>query len=274
MTRTYRGSSFDEANAIVRETKDVREAVVSMLEMYLELSAKMQEFEDIFSIKILSAAAELFAIRTRRKRLEIAVRRIQTRHADGEYGSEDELKDDIETALEFPDVVEDPTAMEAPPDGDGAELDAITKERIHRAFRRIVLPRVHSDTSDADVSEFEVAWSAYKSRDYTLMEAFVIRYQDDIGVSEGDRRLTPAELRERLKAYQKAHRRLDRRLAVLQQEVTVAEIKAPEWARERIEVQAEKFRQSILEEAERIRDLEEALESLLGGGVNGNRHHG
>lgn len=267
MSPSYsRSPQYDEAAAIVRETKDVQDTVVSALIQYLELSERMREFEDTFSTQILSAAGELFMMRTRRKQLEVELKRIQAKLDNGEYKNDEEIMEEVDAALEFPEV--DATGVDAITDmlgSDGSiELDSVTKERIYRSFRRIVLPRVHSDTSDAGFSEFEIAYAAYKSKDYTLMEAFVIRYQDDIGLEEDGQLLTLMQLSTRLKEYQAAQKRLGDRLSVLQREITSAEIKAPERARRRMEEQGEKFRQAIMEEAEKLRRLQNSLESLAG----------
>ncbi|MGH3377866.1 MAG: hypothetical protein ACRDP6_24345 [Actinoallomurus sp.] len=239
---------------------------MSALIQYLELSERMREFEDTFSTQILSAAGELFMMRTRRKQLEVELKRIQAKLDNGEYKNDEEIMEEVDAALEFPEV--DATGVDAITDmlgSDGSiELDSVTKERIYRSFRRIVLPRVHSDTSDAGFSEFEIAYAAYKSKDYTLMEAFVIRYQDDIGLEEDGQLLTLMQLSTRLKEYQAAQKRLGDRLSVLQREITSAEIKAPERARRRMEEQGEKFRQAIMEEAEKLRRLQNSLESLAG----------
>ncbi|HEX6472985.1 MAG TPA: hypothetical protein VF069_28100 [Streptosporangiaceae bacterium] len=265
-----RSPQYDEAAAIVRETKDVQDAVVSALIQYLELSERMREFEDAFSAQILSTAGELFMMRTKRKQLEAAYDRIRKKMNNGEYGDDGEIREDVDAALQFLDIEAD--ALDAVPGEqnrtsgwtDSDELDTATKERIYRAFRRIVLPRVHSDTSDADVSEFEVAFFAYQSRDYTVMEAFVIRYRENIGLEEDGQLLTLAQLTTRLKEYQSAQKRLDNRLRVMHKEVTSAEIKAPEQARKRMEEQGEKFRQAIMDEAAKLRGLQESLESLAG----------
>ena len=271
MPRNYpKSPQYDESAAIVRETKDVQGAVESVLIQYLELSERMREFEDTFSAQILSAANELFVMRGQRKQLELAYRRIQAKLDRGEYLSDNDIKEEVEAALELSEadvtgLDELSEALTRKLDGnDSGELDTVTKERIYRAFKRIVLPRVHSDTSDADFSEFEVAYKAYKSKDYTLMEAFVIRYRDNIGLEEDGQLLTLAQLTTRLKEYQAAWKRLDNRLGVLQREVTSAEIKAPEQARKRMEEQGEKFRQAIIDEAEELRELQSNLESLIG----------
>lgn len=265
-----RSPQYDEAAAIVRETKDVQDAVVSALIRYLELSEQMSEFEDTFSSQVLSAASELFLLRTQRKRLEAAYRRIQAKVDNGEYRNADEIREEVAAALEFSEL--DINGLDDGPDGlnrhpsgrDSDELDAVTKERIYRAFRRIVLLRVHPDTSDADFPEFEVACAAYEARDYTLMEAFVIRYRDELGLEEDGQLLTIAQLTTRLREYQAAQKRLDNRLLVLQREITSFEVRAPEQARRQMEEQGEKFRRNIIEESEKIRALQSSLEALAG----------
>lgn len=260
-----RDSRYRESAAIVRDTKDTQDAVTSILIKYLELSESMRAFEDTFSTQILSTASELFSARTRRKRLEAAYENIRVGINNGEYEDDDQLQKAVDDTLKLIDVDLDDlhrTPVLKPNGNDDDEFDPVSKERIYRAFRRIVLPRVYPDTSDADYSEFEAAFTAYETRDYTLMEAFVIRYWDDIGLEEDGNVLTTAQLKTRLKEYQAAQNRLENRLNVLRREVTTTELRAPEQARRRLEEQGQKFRQAILEEADRIRELQDSLRSL------------
>lgn len=257
-----RSPRYDGAAAIVRETKEVQAAVVSALREYLELTERMREFEDTFSAQVLSAAGELFHLRTHRKRLEAAYRRIWAKRENGEYGDDEDIAKDVASALEFPEPDEaGPFAGTGEPVRD-EELDAVTRERIYRAFRRIVLPRVHADTSDADASEFEVAYAAYESRDYTLMAAFIITYAGEIGLEQDGEVLNHARLAARLADFRAARKRLDARLQVLRQEITSIEVRAPDQARERMAKQGERLRRAITEESERIRELERRLELL------------
>uniref|UniRef100_UPI003F496F0E hypothetical protein n=1 Tax=Nocardia suismassiliense TaxID=2077092 RepID=UPI003F496F0E len=261
-----------EMTAIVEKTNDVRRAVMSALINYLGLSQRLRALEDTFEEQILNTAGELYLLKNQRKRLEAAFERIQAKVDKGEYVNAGELEEEVAAVLESCDSEFDPELDGTPdaeavaqipkPEHEDEVLDEATKERIYRTFRRIVLPRVHSDTSDADLSEFEVAFAAYRSRDYTLMEAFVIRYQDDIGAEQDGNVLTLAQLTTRLQEYQDAQKRLDNRMLGLQRTAATAELKAPQQARERMEKQGHRLRQEILAESERIRELETRLESL------------
>ncbi|WP_063935860.1 hypothetical protein [Actinokineospora spheciospongiae] len=269
-----RSSQHGGSATLVRQTKDVQTAVVSALLRYIELTVKMREFEDLFSSQVVSTAAELFMVREQRKRLEREYRRIQQKVAQGDYDTADEIKAEVDEALRSFDGVAAPAGSEAAPEPGGYEgerIDAATKARIVREFKRTVLPNVHSDTSEAEFSEFEVAYSAYRSRDYTLMEALVIQYRGEIGLEEDGQPLTLRQLQTRLADYRAAQKRLDERLRSLEQDVTSAEVSAPDQARKRMEEQRERFLHAIAEEADKVRDLQDLLRDLAATARNRSR---
>lgn len=255
----------DDAAIIVRKTKDVQASVISSLTQYLDLAARMREFEDTFSAQILGVAGELVLLRRKRRNLEAEYGRIKNKLDEGKYHNADEIAEDVGKALESADVDSLDPSPGRPEDTDPYEaerFDTATRQRIVRAFKRIVLHSVHPDTSDAEYSEFEAAYSAYQARDYTLMEAFVIRYRGEVGFEEDGQLLTLAQLTTRLSQYQAAEKRLDARLRALQRNATPAELNSPEQAIRRIEEQGEKFQQAITEEAERVRNLQNRLRAL------------
>jgi hypothetical protein len=250
----------------VRRTNEVREHVVRTLKEHLELSARMREFERTFDAQVLHTARQLHELIAEGNRLQEEYGRIKVKAARGGYASPDELERDVHAVLTAVDDEPEPIEATAPPVPGGEDLDGATMRRILREFRRVVLPNVHADTSDAAFPEFEAALSAYESKDYVLMEAFVIRHRGPVGPSDDDGRpLAPDESRTRLGRYDDAARRLDRRHRALRREVTDAELHDSAEARERIERQAEQFRRAIYDEAARVRRLRLDLETLTEG---------
>jgi hypothetical protein len=261
----------------VREIDNVRARVVLALEDYIELSDRMRRLEAAFSVQVLHTAARLNETIARRRRLEAEYERIRAKLERGGYASAEALYEEVCEALvtietEHPDAgagtgaepgAEAGAETESTDPFDRAalaeeekELDAAVKARIVRDFKRVVLPNVHADTSDMPYAVFDVAHSAYKARDYTLMEAFVIRFRI---VPEQDAGANLAQ-------YLAAERRLDRRLRMLRQAATFDELNdTEEAANQRMRRQSEEFRRAIDEETERLADVRTALQALLHG---------
>lgn len=261
----------------MREIDNVRARVVLALDDYIELSDRMRRLEAAFSVQVLHTAARLHETIRRRKQLEAEYERIRGKLERGGYASAEALYEDVCEALvtvetEHPDSgtgadQEPGDSDDAGPDDvgpfdrsalaeDEKELDTAVKARIVRDFKRIVLPNVHADTSDTPYAVFDVAHSAYKARDYTLMEAFVIRF-----------RIVPEqEACSHLAQYLAAERRLDRRLRLLRQAATFDELNdTEEAANQRMREQSEEFRRAIDEECERLAEVRGALRALIHG---------
>jgi len=259
----------DEPAIIVRDTMGVRELVVTALAQYLELSVKMREFEEIFGNQVLGAASELLVLREKCKRLEMEYHRIEGGISRGRYRSLDEIQSDVDKALALPDIDDlDGPAQRADSGGpkdpsDSEYFDEAAKARIVRAFRRIVLPNVHPDTSSSEYADFEFAYSAYKNMDYTLMEALTIRYCGEVDLEQDGQLLTLMQLKARLNDYRAAYGRLDLRLRILQQNASPAELNVPEQAKQRMVEQRELFHQAIIAEAEKESDLQSRLRALV-----------
>jgi hypothetical protein len=244
------------------DVDEVRARVVRALDEYIELSDRMRGFEAAFGAHVLHTAAQLNETISHRRRLEAEYERIRAKLARGDYADAAAVEDDVRSALvttdtEHPDVGADgEPPSEAVAEELDEELDEATRERIVRDFKRIVLPSVHADTSDTPYAIFDVAYSAYKARDYTLMEAFVIRFRSLTP-------LTPEQAGALLDGYRAAERRLERRLRALRRDATYDELHDPEAARQRMRRQSEEFRRAIDEEAERLEDIRRRLQELL-----------
>lgn len=267
---------FETTAALVQATNEVRERVVRALAEYLDLSARMREFEDTFSAQVLQAAQQLHEIIEQRKRLEAECERIRSRIDRGGYDSAEEVEDDVRAVLTDHADQSDVTSSTAFPDAEEEEpgeaddgLDEATRKRIIRDFKRIVLPAVHADTSDTSFSAFEAAHSAYKARDHVVMEAFVIRYRGEIAASDEDgRAVSQDEAAASLSEYRAGAQRLDERLRAVRQHITDGELNAPEHTRLRMEQRNEQIRQAIDEEAELLIELRRRLQALVNSARN------
>jgi len=258
---------------LVEATDEVREGVVRGLAEYVGLAARMREFEDEFSAQVLHAAQQLHEVIGRRKHLEAELERIRARIDRGGYGSAGEIEDDVRAVLDAARADEAdadaaagaPGDAEEPGDATGDGLDEAARKRILRDFKRIVLPSVHADTSDTSFSDFDVAYSAYRARDFVLMEALVLQYRGPVGAAEADgRTITREQAEARLGEYQAAAWRLDDRLRALRREITQDERDHPEQTRERMRERNEQIRRAIDAEAERVQLLRRRLETLAG----------
>ena len=152
---------------LVKAANEVREQVVRTLSQYLELAARMRDFEDLFSAQVLHSEQQFLEITRNRRRLEAERDRIRARLEAGRYNTLEEIEDDVRDALAG-NWAGNEEAAAAVDDGldetaDGAELDSATKQRILRDFKRIVLPAVHADTSDASFSPTPATWSCAAS---------------------------------------------------------------------------------------------------------------
>ncbi|GAB2588062.1 hypothetical protein [Kribbella endophytica] len=243
----------------------VREQVVRTLEAYVGLSARMRRLEDAFRTQVMGAGYQLQQLIEERRRLEAELDRIRTRLADGEYADDAALAADVDAALvdtvPGPLNEDDPTASAEQHSDDG--LDELSRRRILREFKRIVLPKVHTDTSTAPPEEFEVAHAVYRERDYVLMEAFVLQYRGELGPYDDDgAELSTGQATDRLASYRAAARRLDDRLARLRADATEAELTVPDDAQHRIREQNQEFLRAIDEESATVMRLRTELENL------------
>jgi hypothetical protein len=258
--------------ALTRSANDVRDQVIQTLSSYIELSTRMRTFEELFLTQVLHPGYQLRTLIEQRERLEAECERIRSGIERGDYLNTDEIRDDVravlrdaardqwyeppEDELALPDVVEENDL--------NSGLDEHAQHRILREFRRIVLPKVHADTSDAPFEVFDVVHSAYKRRDYVLMESFLIQYRGELGpYHENGQAVSLRQAMERLSEYRSALRRLERRLELLKGNMTASERDDSRQARQRMEQQNQEFRRAIDEEAERLLKLRSYLESLV-----------
>ncbi|MEO3751678.1 hypothetical protein [Streptomyces sp. B6B3] len=263
---------------------EVRGRVVRMLGDYVALALRQRAFEELFRVRVLHAGYQLREVVEERRRLAAECDRIRAGIARGAYRDAAEVAADARRALVPPpgpdagadaDPDADPDAAPAPGaatfgrPADDAGLDESTRRRILREFRRIVLPGVHADTSDAPFEAFDAAHAAYRVRDYVLMESFVIRHRGELG---------RAEAADRLAEYRAAAGRLRHRLGLLRAECSPAELADDGGVRRRIEERSREIGRAIDAESEQVLRLRGYLTTLvdrgrLRGGVPGPGGH-
>jgi hypothetical protein len=251
--------------ARTRRANEVRGDVVRTLGSYIDVAARKQELEEAFLTRLLPAGYRLREAIDERRRLEAACRGIRAGIERGDYGDAGEIAAEVRRVLRHDAEPcdgshhEEPRAaagepQDEPPDepqDDG--LDEAERRRILGDFKRIVLPKVHADTSEAPFEVFDAAHAAYRSKDHVLMEAFVIQYRGELAACD----------RDRLARYRSAARRLRRRLRLLRESMAVPGELGDAYAlRRRIDARHKELRRAIDGEAERVLRLRACLESL------------
>ncbi len=248
------------------EANQVRGRVVRLLGEYVALALRQRAFEELFRTRVLHAGYQLREVVEERRRLAAECDRIRTGIARGGYRDAADAAADARRVLAVPrgpdpdphaDPHAAPEAVELPafarPAGDDG-LDGPARRRILRDFRRIVLPGVHADTSDAPYEAFDAAHAAYRGRDHVLMESFVIQHRGELG---------PAEAAGRLAEYRAAAGRLRHRLRLLREESSPAELADDGEARRRIEERYREIGQAIDAESEQLLRLRGHLATLV-----------
>lgn len=241
-----------------------RAAIVAALAEYRDLAATSSAALDLYRVRVLSAMHALHDTVRERRFLEQEYDRIRRAVDAGGYDAPADLADDIRRTLDRsvadePGAEADPVAAEPAP-GPAAEDfpgDEAGRRRLLGEFKRVVLPRIHSDTApDASFAEFDFAFTAYRGRDYLLLAALVAAHRDDV---EDD-----AVAAGYLGEYRRVLALLRDRVRGLRAELTAEELADPDEVRRRIEQRHERVRRAIRDEAERVTALRRLIEGLGG----------
>ena len=266
---------------LAKELNDIRRLVVDCLDDYIQLSSKLNEFENMFLTYVLLPGFQLQQSVQQRRFLEREYNRIRGAIDRGIYTDAKEIERDIEQTLRHAEIAyaykdsDQPEAEQAddsvtagiPASGmdrstPDAGIDEATQKEIIRYFKRIVLPKVHADTSDAPFEVFNAAYEAYKKRDYVLIAAFVIKYQGELHPNQEE----PAEFLDQIAKFPCEYRwvqdRLQQRLVVLKEDVITQKLDDQAESQIQMKKQNREIRRAAYEEAERIANLRECLQDL------------
>ena len=246
----------------------IREEIVAQLQELLRLQARMDELEKHYLAYILLPSYQLQASLQMRKYLEEEYRRISKAIESGLFNDPAEIEKEVREALRhadtafsyagYADSYAGSNGGSALPEGIEAdyEIDPAAKEKLIKEFKRIVLPKIHSDTSDAPFEVFNAAFEAYKKKDYLLLAAFVIQYRGDF---EDDKIRNSGHPEE----YRKVYRGLLKRVGRLREDPAMLQLQNREQVLSQMKKQNVEIRKAAMQEAELLLHLRSCLEELI-----------
>jgi hypothetical protein len=263
---------------LANDVNRTRDEIVSTLGQYNRWREQMREIELLFLANIIRPGQHLKRAIRQREHLESEYKRIYTSIQHGDYAIQQELEAEIRHVLEQSDVTVE--TIEEDQDDEWLEkeklsgrlteisvddvVEAISIEELIKEFKRVVLPKVHPDTSNTPVEIFKTVFEVYKACDPTLMEAYIIEYQGEIQPQVD---AEPLKELDQLLNTQKRHQllsiRLQRRVDRIKQELTPQEIDNPEKVQDKMIQQRQEILDRIRAEAEQILYWRGKIESLL-----------
>jgi hypothetical protein len=260
------------------EVNQARLEIVSTLEQYNAWREQMRRVEDSFLANILRPGHHLKQAIRQREHLEGEYRRILAGIQREAYPSQQELEADIRLVL----GQDEATSGTEAEDVDEEELqdedllgkleeatvedvvEAISREELVKEFKRVVLPKVHPDTSNTPVEVFKTVYEVYKKRDPLLMEAYIVEYRGEI---QPDQEADPLDsLNQMQKSRERILRlfaRLQRRVDRLKQDLTAQEKQDPGSVQENLQQQRQEILARIQSEAEQILHWRDKIEGLV-----------
>lgn len=263
---------------LASDVNRTRDEIISTLDQYNRWREQMREIEILFLANIVRPGHHLKRATRQREHLESEYKRIYTSIQQGKFATQQELEAEIRHVLAQSDVA----AEILEEDQDDAWLDkekpttsltdisvddlveAISIEELVKEFKRVVLPKVHPDTSNTPVEIFKTVFEVFKACDPVLMEAYIIEYQGEIQPQVDT---DPLEELDQLLTAQKRHQllsvRLQRRVELIKQELTPQEIDDPEKVRDKMKQQRQEILDRIRAEAEQILYWRGKIENLL-----------
>lgn len=257
---------------------DTRTAIMATLEKYNHWREQMRQVEDLFLVLVVRPGLRLRQAVHQREYLENEYHRMRRNIDIEHYEDIDELQDDIRSVLKDDgskfDIGEeeiddqdsrDTTVFDLMEEFDVDRLvDEIEKESVVREFKRVVLPAIHPDTSDAPAETFNTVYEVYEKHDYLLMEAYIAKYRGEI---KPDPVEDPLLMLEEMDQYQENYAdlksRLDHRMSRLWKEVTPQEREDPDQLKENLRSHQGEINARLQEEAENILQLRQQIEGLV-----------
>jgi len=260
------------------EAERVRLRLIKVLADYNHLQANMAEMENMFLTHVILPSLQLRETARRREILEEEYKQIRERIRDDYYSSAAEIEEDVRRVLKDSDLESSRKSLEEAEEellhkGPTSSLEAVArdfdpdereKDRIIRKFRRTVIPRIHSDTSNTPFEEFQTVYSAYKNKDYLMMKAFIIQYRGKLAPNPGEN----ANAFARRAAKQERECRevlelVEQRTARLKTNMTALELEKQDKVILQIKNQHREIQRAIYEEAEKILRFHKMLGDLI-----------
>jgi hypothetical protein len=268
----------ENCRELAGDVNQIRAEVVSALEQYNLWRKQMRQIEEQFLLNIVRPGCQLKLAIRQREGLERAYQRMVADIQREGYASQQELEADIRQVLAYDDAHRNARdeILEEELDQDDGPLEsiyrstaddveeAISKEEIIREFKRVVLPKIHPDTSDTPAEVFITVYEVLEKKDPLLMEAYIVEYRGEI---ESEQEADVLVILDRMKATQKRYRRLyvhlQHRLDRLKQAMTSQELENPKKVIENMQRQREELLVRIRSEAETILYWREKIEGLV-----------
>jgi hypothetical protein len=173
----------------------LRNDIIASLDTYKTLNGKKLELEKSAWVNIFHPAQQLRAAKRKnyfyQEEYERILKGIHTEH----YESQDELEGDIwfvlanakseETLGVDDDLDKDIRQRKSLIDSieeirDQDQDEMISLENLEREFRRVVLPRIHPDTSDTPADVFTEIYECYENGDTLIMESYIVAYRGEV----------------------------------------------------------------------------------------------
>ncbi len=263
---------------LVGDINHVREEIISSLNQFHEWREKLRQAENLFLEYIIRPGYRLKQAIRQREYLESEYSRIQHTIQNGSFKDQAELETEIRRVLSHGDAAfeanendfEEEINLEEKlidlyfeTDADDVS-EAISKEELIRDFKRIVLPKIHPDTSDTSAEDFKTVFEVYQQGDFLLMEAYITEYRGEL---KAEIDLDPLENLEQLKntehVYQRLFGKLLRRVERLKQELLEHDGEDSEKIVIKMEHQRKDILSRIIEEAEKILSWRSKIEDLV-----------
>ncbi len=269
MKQALAGSMLDELNL-------VRNQIVERIDEYTRLHALMTGFENHYLSYVLMPSYQLQQTIQMGNYLEQEYNRISMAIQQGQLTDREELESEIRSTLHHADFafgylprespyqsLGSPNPFDLAPQDSSFTLTENQKKKLMKEFKKIVLPKVHADTSDAPFEVFNTVFEAYKKKDYLLMAAFVIQYRgelpppaEDLGVFL---EMAPLYREE----YDGVLNGLQERLRALNEDPTASRLENGEQVLLQMKKQNQELRKSAFQHAERVLLLRNCLEELI-----------
>lgn len=186
---------------VTAEINQLRVRIQSTLEEYNHWRWQVRQVESLFLANIIRPGHKLKEAIRQREHLQDEYQRIYTAIQQEKYASQQELESDLRQVLSRDELTPETISEEEELDDLYQEnpfkrlhersvddlVQAFTREELVREFKRVVLPRVHPDTSNTSPEVFKTVFEVYKKGDLLLMEAYIVEYKGDFNLPpEGD----------------------------------------------------------------------------------------
>ena len=264
-------------HGLAGEVNQIRCEIMDKLEQYNHWRRQMRQTEEHFLLNIVRPGYQLKLATRQREKLESEYQRIYNSIQREEYSNRIDLDADIHRVLAHDDATA--AVHEEIPDETLEQekrlydvitnanvddvVDVISRDEIIKEFKRVVIPKIHPDTSDAPADVFINVYEVFKKEDPLLMEAYIVKYRGEIQPETDENVLEVLDQTNSIwKRYQRVLIQLERRFNQLKEDLTSIELDNPAKVLQKLEHQRQEILDRILREAEQILFWREKIAGL------------